>query len=94
MAAKLQSVEYAHLCMRTIEWYLKRRWNHVTHGLCHKILVNKDLCQALIVVAALGATRVIMEYFYPCECERLNPCYARVKARLTHNLMQVNMAGS
>ena len=47
MAATLLSVEFAHLRMRPIQWYLKRRWNHVTHGLRHKILVNKDLCQAL-----------------------------------------------
>lgn len=47
MAATLLSVEFAHLRMRPIQWYLKRRWNHVTHGLRHKILVSKDLGQAL-----------------------------------------------
>ena len=33
VATTLQLVEYAHLHMRPIQWYLKRRWNHVTHGL-------------------------------------------------------------
>ena len=47
MAATLQSVKYAHLRMRLIQWYLKRIWNHTTHVLWHKILVNRDLNQAL-----------------------------------------------
>ena len=33
MAATLQSVEYAHLRMHPIQWYLKGCWNHITHGL-------------------------------------------------------------
>ena len=33
MAAMLPSVEYTHLCMHPIQWFLKRRWNHVTRGL-------------------------------------------------------------
>ena len=45
MAATLQSVEYAHLCMRTIQWYLKCCWNHITHTLHHQIFVSKDLFQ-------------------------------------------------
>ena len=47
MAVMLQSVEYAHLCMCPIQWYLKHHWNHVTHGLHQQVLVNKDLVQAL-----------------------------------------------
>ena len=53
MAAILQSIEYTHLCMRPI-WYLKRRWNHVTHGLHHKILalqwwlVRENLSQGIL----------------------------------------------
>ena len=43
MVATLQSVEYAYLHMRPIQWYLKQRWNHITHGLRHKILVSEDL---------------------------------------------------
>ena len=37
MAATLQSMEYAYLHMRTIQWYLKHHWNHVTHALDHQI---------------------------------------------------------
>ena len=47
IATTLQSVEYAHLHMHPIQWYLKCRWNHITHGLCYMILVTKDLTQAL-----------------------------------------------
>ena len=42
MAATLQLVEYAHLHMSPIQWYLKWHWNHVTHGLCHPVFVMKD----------------------------------------------------
>ena len=34
------------LFLRPIQWYLKR-WNHTTHELRHKILLNRDLNQAL-----------------------------------------------
>ena len=47
MAATLQLVEYAHLCLHPFQWYLKCRWNHITHGLRYMILVTKDLTQAL-----------------------------------------------
>ena len=47
IAATLQLVEYAHLRMCPIQWYLKCRWNHITHGLCYMILVTKDLTQTL-----------------------------------------------
>ena len=47
MVATLQSVEYTHLRMHLIQWYLKRQRNQVIHGLHHKILVNKDLNQSL-----------------------------------------------
>ena len=46
MAATLQ-MEYAHLHMCSIQWYLEQWWNHVTHGLCHPILVSKDLALLL-----------------------------------------------
>ena len=41
MAATLQ-LEYVHLHMPPIQWYLKHRWNHTTHGLRYMILINKD----------------------------------------------------
>ena len=47
MAAMLQSVEYAHLRMHPVLWYLKQCWNHITHGLHYMILETKDLNQAL-----------------------------------------------
>ena len=47
MAATLQSMEYAHVHMHSIQWYLKQCWNHVTNGLLYRILVNKDLNQVL-----------------------------------------------
>ena len=47
MAATLQLVEYTHLHLHPIEWYLKHCWNHIIHGLRHLILVTKDLTQVL-----------------------------------------------
>ena len=47
MGATLQSVEYAHLHMRPIQWYLKQRWNHITHRLWYRILVSRHLNQVL-----------------------------------------------
>ena len=40
MAAMLQPVEYAHLHMHPIQWYLKQRWTHITHGLRQPIFVH------------------------------------------------------
>ena len=48
MEAKLQSVEYAPLHMRLIQWYLKQRWTHTTHRLRHPVFVNKDLVHSLL----------------------------------------------
>ena len=45
MAATLQLVEYAHLHMRPIQWFLKQRCNQLTHGLRYRILVSRDLNQ-------------------------------------------------
>ena len=47
MTAMLMMVEYTHLHMSPIQWYLKRWWNHVKHRLCHPILVSKDLALSL-----------------------------------------------
>ena len=47
MAALLQSVEYAQPHMHPIQSYLTRRWNHITHQLRNKILVNRDFYQSL-----------------------------------------------
>ena len=47
MAATLQLVEYAHLHMCPIQWYLKRRWNPITHELRYRILVSRALDQVL-----------------------------------------------
>ena len=33
--------------MRPIQWYLKQRWTHTTHGLHHLIFVNRDLVHSL-----------------------------------------------
>ena len=48
MAATLQSLEYAHLHMRPIQWYLIQRWTHATHGLYYLVFVNKDLVYSLL----------------------------------------------
>ena len=48
IATTLQSVEYAHLHMRPIQWYLKQQWTRTTHVLQHPIFVNKDLVHALL----------------------------------------------
>ena len=45
MAATYQSMEYTHLHMHPMQWFLKRCWNHVTHRLRYMILVNKDFNQ-------------------------------------------------
>ena len=47
MADTLQMVEYAHLHMRFLKWFLKWHWNRVTYGLRHQILVTKNLAQVL-----------------------------------------------
>ena len=47
MAPTLPLMEYTHLRMRPIQWYLKHRWNDVTHELRHPIFVTKDLVQEL-----------------------------------------------
>ena len=78
MAAMLQSVEYAHLHMRPIQWYLKLHWNHTctTHGLCHPIFVIKDLVHMLLWLSEQAApvpgTGVYISqhhhhYHYGCE---------------------------
>ena len=33
--------------MRPIQWYLKQWWNYMSHGLSHRIMVSRDLNQAL-----------------------------------------------
>ena len=47
MVATLQLVEYAHLHIQPIQWYLKQRWTVATHGLQHPMFVNKDIVQML-----------------------------------------------
>ena len=41
----LLGLEYTHL---HIQWYVKWRWTHTTHGLHHPIFVSKDMVHMLL----------------------------------------------
>ena len=47
MAVTLQSVAYAHLHLRPIQWYLKWLWTAATHKLQHPVFVNREVVHAL-----------------------------------------------
>ena len=80
MAATLQVVEYAHLHMWPIQWYLKQRWNHVSQELSHRIMVSRDLKQHLqwwsvrepLTRSALFLAQHHHHYHYGCEHGRLS----------------------
>ena len=47
MAATLQSMEYAHLHLQPIQWYLKCLWTAATYGLHHPVFVNRKFVHTL-----------------------------------------------
>ena len=92
MAATLQLVEYTLLHMHPIQWFLKWRWNHVTHRLRYKILGPKPSASVVVgqgtpfTGSALFLTQHHHHYHYRCEHGGLGRSLPA--ARVDHSTLQ------